>query len=274
MPTESELRTFLQEVGPADGQPRTSLDTGVILRRVRRRRLPKQIALGGTVTLAAAGLGVASIQGLRLAGTSGSTSAIGSASDSAPESALGEESGTGPEAVGGGDPASGGESIRRAPASKLNLCGGNLAEVSPSVTGLVVVTDFADGAPADGSPVSGTVTMTNTGTERISGTTDATPAITLSQNGLVLWHSNGPMDAMLMIVDLAPGESLQYGASFTPVRCGIEDDSAEAFRENLPALEAGTYDVSAAIDIMLDKPVSDYPDIELVTGPLAPISIG
>ena len=270
MPTESELRTFLRDAAPADLQRRASLDANLIVRRARRRRLPKQIALGGTVTLAVVGIGVASIQGLRLAGPSSSTSVLGSTS----ESTAGQAPETAPAPSGDDGLASGGEIVQRAPASKINFCGGTLAEVVPSVSGLVVATEFADGAPANGTPVSGTVTLTNTGTERVSGTTAATPAITLSQNGLVLWHSNGPMIAMAMIVDLAPGESVQYRASFTPVRCDIEDDTAEAFRDDLPAVAAGTYDVSAAIDIMIDVPVNGSPEFELVTGPLAPISIG
>ena len=274
MPTESELRSFLQETGPADAGRRLPVDASLIVRRARRRRLPKQLALGGTVTLAAAGIGIASIQGLQLAGGPSGTAVLGSASDGSAESAPGTEAGTTPGSAGGGDLGAGGDEIRRAPASRINFCGGALAEVAPSVTGLVLTTEFPDGAPADGSPVTGTVVLTNTGTERVSGTTGATPAITLAQNGIVLWHTNGPEIAMVMMVDLDPGESMQYGASFTPVRCEAGDDSGESFRENLPPLAAGTYGVSAAIDIMLDVPVNGSPEFELVTGPVESVSMG
>ena len=261
MPTESDLRRLLQ--GPTDGGQRSPLDTSRVVRRARLRRLPKQIVIGSTVTLAAAGIAVASIQGLQLANPSSATlgtSAADGAAESVPEPAI--------------PGAAGGDTIKRAPAERLNLCEGTLAEVAPSVTGLVLTTAFPDGAPADGSPVTGTVTLTNTGTQRVSGTTGATPAITVSQNGIVLWHSNGPTIAMAMMVDLDPGESLEYGAAFTPVRCGVEDDMAESFRENLPPLTAGTYDVSAAIDIMLDVPVNGSTEYELITGPLESISLG
>lgn len=275
MPTESELRSFLQETGPADASRRMPLDASSIVRRARRRRLPKQLALGGTVTLAAAGIGIASIQGLQLAGGSSSTAVLGSAPDGVAEPAPGtEEAGTTPGSADGDDLAASGDEIRRAPASRINFCGGALAEVAPSVTGLELSTEFPDGAPADGSPVTGVVTLANTGTERVSGTTSATPAITLSQDGIVLWHTNGPEIAMAMMVDLDPGESMQYGASFTPVRCEAEDDSGESFRDNLPPLTAGTYELSAALDIMLDVPVNGSPEFELITGPLESVSMG
>ena len=267
MPTESELRTFLQEE-TSDAERRMSLDTRAILRRVRRRRLPRQIAVGGSVALAAAGIGVASVQGLTLAGTLGGTSGVTSGVGSSPESV--EESAPGS----GGDLAAGGAAISLAPAEKLNFCGAAPTEVTPSVTGLVLTTAFPDGAPANGSPVTGIVTLTNTGGERVTGTTSATPAITLSGNGVVLWHSNGPTIAMAILVDLGPGESLQYQAAFMPVRCEVEDDSAESFRENLPAVAAGTYDVSAAIAIALDAPVNGSSPVDLITGPRQAITLG
>ena len=261
MPTESDLRRLLQ--GPTDAGQRTSLDTSRVVRRARLRRLPKQIVIGSTVTLAAAGIAVASIQGLQLANPSSAT--LGSAASDGAAEPVPE-----PEIPG----AVGDDAIRRAPAERLNLCEGTLAEVAPSVTGLVLTTTFPDGAPADGAPVVGTVTLTNTGTQRVSGATGATPAITLLQNGTVLWHSNGPTIAMVMMVDLDPGESLEYSTAFAPARCGVDDDMAESFRDNLPPLTAGTYDVSAAIDIMLDAPVNGSSEFDLITGPLKSISLG
>ena len=75
-------------------------------------------------------------------------------------------------------------------------------------------------------------------------------------------------------VDLGPGEVLEYNAAFTPVRCGVEDDMAESFRDNLPPLTAGTYDVAAAIDIMLEAPVNGSSEFDLITGPLESVSLG
>jgi len=117
------------------------------------------------------------------------------------------------------------------------------------------------------SSVDGIVTMTNEGTETVSGTTASSAAITLSQDGIVLWHSNGPTNMMAAVVDLAPGESMEYAASFVPVVCTVDDDLAESFRDDLPAAPAGEYQVSAAIDLSTDS------SAELITGPASTITL-
>jgi len=253
MPTEAELRAFLREARPTV-EPGTGIDTPAVIRRSRRRRLPRQLAAGGTLSLALVGLGVAGVMGLR------ATPLMNEAATSSDSSA---ESGAAGGMAGG--------TIEAAPAHKLNLCGGTLAEVAPNESGLILTTSFPAVVPATGQSVSGTVVLTNTGEIPVAGTTAAAPAITVSKDGIVLWHSNGPMVAIAVEVDLAPGESIQYPAVFTPVLCGIEDDSAESFRDDLPALGPGTYDVSAAIDLVpLDDASAPMPTI---TGPSAPVTI-
>ncbi len=255
MPTEAELRAWLREGDLGASAPEA--DAGSVIRRSRRRRLPRQLAAGGTLTLAIAGIGVAGVTGLRSMPMGASVS--DATAESAPEAFSGEDA---------GDSADGG-AIHAAPASKLNPCGGSIADTAPSI-GLVLETRFAPSAPADGQSVDGTVTLTNTGTERITGTTAATPAITLSQDGEVLWHSNGPMIMMVVEVDLAPGESLEYPASFTAVQCGVQDELSDSFRDDLPALDEGSYEISAAIDFL----AADGSPLPTVTGPLAPITLG
>ena len=201
--------------------------------------------------LAVAGIGVSGLSAIRPFGLSGDA---GSSISSGPAE---ESSGGGADA----GSAAGADSAMLAPAEKLNLCGGQLAEVAPSATGLVATTQFPDSA-AGTSAVEGVVTITNTGTAAVSGTTSAVPSVTLSQDGLVLWHSNGPIIAMVVEVALEPGESQTYQASFTPVRCEVEDDLGESFRDGLPALEPGTYEVSAAI-YLIDEDGAP----ELITGP-------
>ena len=162
--------------------------------------------------------------------------------------------------------------MKRAPAEKINLCGGGLADVAPNAAGLVLTSSFS-AADASAERVSGTVTLTNTGTEHITGTSAASPAITLSKDGIVRWHSNGPMIAMAALVDLAPGASLSYQASFQPVSCGIEDDSAESFRENLPHVDAGEYQVSAALDLSIQAADGSFLSTDLVTGPTSEVTL-
>ncbi|GAB2462237.1 hypothetical protein HD599_000939 [Conyzicola lurida] len=255
MASEPNLRDLFRGT-----EPGRSIDTKEVIRRSKARRLPAQIGIGGVFTLAIGGLGVAGIQAVGGSQSASDSSAISSAADeprSTPE--------TFAETDGGSEASTDG--IKRAPADRINLCGGTLAEVAPSQTGLVLTASFPD-APVGTDPVVGTVTLTNTGTTAVTGYTSPTPAITLSQNGIVLWHSNGPTIMMIQDVDLAPGESLELAASFTPVVCTVDDDLAEAFDTDLPAVAAGEYQLSAAADITVDD------NAELVTGPAQTVRIG
>lgn len=256
--TESDLRDELRGGELPGCTP--DVDLPSVLRRSSRRRAPSQIALGAGVAVAILALGAGGLTGLRELGFRGLEFAS-SGSDSAAVNESDADAGAPGELV---NP-SGGSTLSLAPADTINFCGGSLAEIAPSDTGLVLTASFAD-APAGSDSVNGTVTLTNTGASRVIGTTAATPAITLSQGGLVLWHSNGPKTTRVVEVDLAPGGVLEYPASFEPVRCGIEDDGAPSFRSDLPAVPSGRYDVSAAIDLTA---VDGTP--LLVTGPLAPV---
>lgn len=255
MATEPNLRDLFR----GDTRDLPAIDTAKVIRRSKTRRLPAQVGIGGAFTLAIGGLGIAGLQGL------GSTQ---TASDSAMSTV--EQAPDGPrEGVQGmmeGDAPMSGD-IKRAPADRINLCGGTLAEVAPSETGLVLSVAFPD-SPVGTAPVTGTATLTNTGTRSIAGYSSPTPAITLSQNGIVLWHSNGPTIMSIQDVMLAPGESLEFAASFTPVVCAVEDDTAEAFRTDLPDVAPGEYQVSAAADVSVDGIA------ELVTGPAQTLRIG
>ncbi|WP_213813967.1 hypothetical protein [Glaciihabitans sp. dw_435] len=256
MPAEPNLHDlFRAESDSTTG----SIDTQSVIRRSRRRRLPAQIGVGSVFTLAIAGVGVAGITGVRNLGNSGgSASTASDSSVSATDSPMTAE----------GAPTGSSAGAKRAPASRINLCGGTLAEVAPSDSGLVLTTHFSDAAVGAKS-VAGIVTLTNTGTATVKGWTGPTPTVTLSQKGIVLWHSNGPEIALGVQVDLAPGESMDYKTTFTPVVCGVEDDTAESFRDDLPAAPAGVYQLSAAMDVSSD----DTGDALLVTGPLSNITL-
>lgn len=245
---ENELRDLFNSATAPN-----TLNADRIIAKSRARRLPKQLASGAVGALAIAGIFVVGINAAQLTNPPATISAEDSQ-------------------VSGGAAES---SIKRAPAEKLNLCGGALAEVAPSNYGLRLDVDFPAAAPAGTAPIEGTVTLTNTSAQRIAGTTAAVAALTLSQNGIVKWHSNGPMIVSLVVVDLEPGQSLEYRASVTPVLCDIEDDSAESFRENLPALTVGDYELSAAIDFSVDPQLAsnDMPELDLITGPRSPITL-
>ncbi|HEY9497657.1 MAG TPA: hypothetical protein VIQ78_01375 [Terrimesophilobacter sp.] len=243
-PTEEELRSALHG-GP---EVPSTLDADAVIRRARSHRLPRKIAFGSAAALTVAGIVLVGFTVARIP-----QSALMSASDNAG----GAESADAPQPRD--------LQYEGLPAEKVNPCGGELAPVAPSENGLMLTTHFPEGAPADGRPVSGTVTLSNTGTGRVIGSTAASPVITLSRDGTVLWHSNGAMIAIAVLVDLAPGESMDYQVSLTPVACGAQDELGSGFRDNLPALPAGDYRVSALIDFVPQS--ADAGGHQLLGGP-------
>ena len=282
MPDELNLfDLFRSSVATAKlNDARASLNSQEIIRRARRRRLPRRIATGALGTLAVAGIGVAGITGLTGIAGSGGSASTASDSSVAAESAQGgpqyDETDDGAQTFGdaesfanssaGDVPASGPGDLLRAPADRINLCGGAVADVAPNEDGLELTVEFPDAA-VGASTVDGTVILTNTGSQQVTGYTAATAAITLSKDNVVLWHSNGPTILSITDVDLAPGESLRYPASFSPVVCSVDDDLAESFDADLPAVPAGQYQLGAAIDLTTAE------STDLVTGPTSTVTL-
>ena len=262
MSAESDLKKMFRETGPSLGQ----IDISLVLRRSSRRRVAQRVAVGSATTLAVAGIGVAGFTGIR--GLGPSTGSGSASSAAAPDANRPDANRL--EATGGSTATEGG--LTRAPAEKINLCGGALAKVAPNASGLVLTTSF-EPADAAADRVSGTVTLTNSGSEHITGTSAATPTIVLSKDGIVLWHSNGPVAAIGAIVDLAPGASMTYQASFQPVTCAVEDDSTVSFRDNLPHVAAGAHQVSAALDLSRENADGSFLSTDLVTGPTSEVTL-
>lgn len=288
-PDGGAVRSLLHTT--AERAPHARIDAGAVLARSRRRRFPRQLAASGVGVLAIAGIGFAGVNVLQ------GVAPVSVLSNGAPASEAGPETQGGSDmqgGSGGGESSSGADSgsttlgpgapgsaesgavdggTRLAPAEKINLCGGTLAELAPAQSGLVATPQFPAAALAGTGFVSGSVTVTNTGTERVTGYTGASPAMTLSQNGITLWHSNGPQIALAQLIDLEPGASMELPASVTPVRCEIEDDAAGAFRENLPALPAGEYHLSAVFYLIPEGDATALPSPDVVSGPVATITL-
>jgi hypothetical protein len=253
MADESELRSMLQREAAGAGTP--ELDPGRIVRRTKARRLPRQLAAGGALTLAVLALGVGTVSGIRLLNPPAEMSSAGGSGETTDEEAettSGEEAlpESGDQSPGGaaGGGAYGG-SIELAPAYKINTCGKMLGAVpGDGLTGVSVGVDFPDEAAA-GDTVRGTVEVTNDTGEPLRGVMSDVAATTLSQDGTVLWHT--PRLDRTLPVDLDPGESTTLEASFEPRVCSPEDEDEgmEGFRPDLPAVDPGAYEVSVAFDI-------------------------
>lgn len=254
MSTETELKKMFTESSPSLGQ----IDLSSVLRRSSRRRVAQQVAVGSATTLAVAGIGVAGFTGIRgLVPSTGSASSV-SASTPTRDASPGDTTAQG--------------RLTGAPIERINRCGGALADIAPNADGLVLTTSFP-AADASADRVSGTVTLTNTGMGHIVGGSAVSPEIILSKDGIVRWHSNGAVAAMGVIVDLAPGASMTYQASFQPVTCTVEDEGTARFRGDLPLLAAGVYQVSATLDLRRQKADGSFLSPHLVTGPVSAVSL-
>ncbi len=264
MPSEDDLRKEFHH-----NEPGASIDLDAVLRRTRARRRPRVAAAAIVSTLAVVGIVVP--VSISLASTHTTTSVLDAGSATAPHSAAG------PVRLGGestnGEGASGSGGVKRAPAEKINLCTGTLAEVAPADDGLVLTVSPVDAA-AGTRDIPVTVTLTNTGTTRVTGFLSPYPTVTLSRDGVVLWHSNGAVPSLAQLVDLAPGASTQFVTAFEPVVCGVADDEQESFRPVLPDAAPGAYQLSAALDFSPDPTdAAGSGNAVLVTGPTSPVTL-
>lgn len=264
MSTESELRRRFHDDEPGGAIDRGAIDLRAVLRRSRARRRPRVAAAAIASSLAVAGIVVP--VSISVATTHTTTSVLGAGSEaSAPDSAADPTRLPGQSTSGSG--------IKRAPAEKINLCTGAVANPAPADDGLVLTVQPVD-ATAGARDIPVTVTLTNTGAQRVTGSLSPFPALTFSRDGVVLWHSNGAVPSLAQDIDLAPGASTAFQASFEPVICGVEDDTRASFRTDLPDAAPGDYRLSAALDFSPDP--SDAASSEaavLVSGPTSLVTL-
>ena len=92
-----------------------------------------------------------------------------------------------------------------------------------------------------------TVTVTNPGTEPVTGELSSVPAITVADDGVTVWHTSGTSDAGSTPVSLAPGESLTLAGEVTASRCDAEDEQGGPLPADLPPLDPGDHAVGAVL---------------------------
>lgn len=226
MATEPNLRHLFSAPQPPGG-----IDVETVLRRSRARRVPKLLGAMSVSVLAIGGLVFGGVQvGLAGLGTTASLDSAGSA----PEA--GSDAGT-----------DGAYDSAKAPyALAFNACGAP-AVLPTSASDIAVTVAFPDSAMA-GQSVEGTVTLTNTGSGRLTGYAGAAPLVTLAQDDAVVWHSGGAnIAADTADVNLGPGESIHYVAEFEARACTADDEKASGLSNDLPPAEPGEYQLIAAI---------------------------
>lgn len=233
--TESELRDELHRSIPGSS---SRIDADAIIRKAKVRRAPRQIAFGSVAVLAVAGFAVLGTSALPSL-FPGSTGTSDSAGMSAPEASTTEKNG---DHVGAAQ-----SDANRALTGR---CGEAAIAPPPNSLGLTLTPSFPTAVSRGDQPVTGMVTLTNTGTSPVRGFTSFEPVIELARNGMTVWHTSGAAPSPGRLIDLAPGESTTYPASFTPVECTSEDETGIRFRDNLPPLGAGDVTLTAAIQLI------------------------
>jgi hypothetical protein len=235
MPTDAELRRLFHETP----SPPATIDADAVIRRSRRRRLPQQLGAGSVLTLAVAGIGVASINGVQSLAPMG-------AAETAVDAPMGvSESGP----LGGAE-----NSVPDA----RQACATGMAVETELRTSVELVPRFPASA-ATGQQVTGILTVTNIGTEQVNGALSAA-MVGISRGGAQVWHSGA--SAAETTIALAPGESMNLPFSFAAVDC---DPSYEAVGA---PLDPGRYELSAIATLVPD----DAPG-RVIGGPASAITL-
>jgi hypothetical protein len=254
MPDENDLKRMFESIDLPGG---SGIDAKQVIRRSRARRLPKQLAAGAGGALVLVGVTVLGVQSMQL----------GPSTTSADAPVMQQEYGeSGPESE---DSMT---TLKGQTAAGINECGASGVVVDVNSIGLVLDVVFPATASAASESIDGTVIMTNITSETVTGSALGAPAITLTQDGITVWHTNGPADLSVTAVDLAPGEAMEFPASFEPRRCAPEDEIGEAFRPDLPPAGPGSYEISAALDFSSDQ-VTGTTEAFLITGLDMPITL-
>ncbi|MEX1079313.1 MAG: hypothetical protein WED09_09430 [Homoserinimonas sp.] len=239
MPTDAELRTLFRDAPT----PASSIDAAAIIRRSKRRRLPQQVGAGSVLTLAVAGIGVASFNGLQgLTPSMTAADAPVGVAESGPFSESDEADGSMAEQRSSCDSAALGET-------------GLEAEVP---AGLDLSSHFPTIA-STGEAVAATLTLTNTSAEPMNGVV-LEQMVVLARGGSLLSHRD--QSAAQVPLNLAPGESMTLDFSFDAVDC---DGNG---RETGAPLMRGEYDARAVLQLRLD----DGP-VTLLRGPVSVIMV-
>jgi hypothetical protein len=226
----------------ADAATPRPVDVDAVLAASRSRRRARRTAVVTGAGAVAAVLVVGGLVfGLQRPGGGATTADAPVVSESAGSAE------TAPE-IAGGESADDAAGIRLAAPEALNSCGAPVVEATDAAgSPLAATVAVPDGAVPPGATRPVTVTVTNPGTEPVTGALSSVPAITVADGGVTVWHTSGTSDPGSRPVALAPGESLTLTGEVTASRCDAEDEQGGPLPADLPPLGSGHHAIGAVL---------------------------
>jgi hypothetical protein len=227
-----------------------------------RRRARRTAVVTGAGAVAAVLVVGGLVFGLQRPGGDATTADAPVASESA------ESADVAPEAAEGDGAASG---PRLAVPESVDRCGATVVPLGDAADAPLAVSVATPTAPvAPGATASVTVTVTNPGTEVVTGDLSRIPTITIADAGVVAWHSSGASEAGAIRVSLRPGESVTLTGVLSALRCTAADDDGTELPSDLPPLAPGSYAVGATVAFSsLQEGM-----VVLVPSPMTPVLVG
>jgi hypothetical protein len=244
----------------ADAATPTSIDIDDVLRRSRARRRARRTAVLSATGAVAAVLAVGGlVLGLQRVG--GPTTADAPVMEAAESAGVATEG-----AEGGADDAS----LRLVAPHEVNQCGAAVAEATDAATSALTVSIDAPAAPVrPGTNGPATVTVTNSGTDVVTGTLHIDAPLTVAESGITVWSSGPVPDVGLLPIDLAPGESATLSRSFETRSCDPAAEGDTAPPALAPPLDPGDYGLSAIVTFTAPDGAISY-----LISPIAPFTVG
>lgn len=249
----------------ADGAAPRAIDLDAVLTASRARRRSGRTAVVGAGSAAATLLAVGGLV-MGLQGTGLLSTTAGSDSDSDSDSASIAESPMQAREESADGFAS---DASLAPPEKVNPCGAPVAKATDAAAGSLSVAVEPIAVVSTGRVGSARVTVTNPGPATVAGEVRIAPAMTIADDGVTVWHSNGAVSPATIPVALTPGESIQLEGLVEAVSCTAAEETAEAFPPGLAPLTPGAYGVTAVVVFVADG--TSVP--EYLIAPLAPLTV-
>lgn len=220
--------------------PASDIDVSAVIRRSRARRAPRVLAAGSLAVLALGTVAYTGFSGFAVLGQS-------TATDMASESSNGgDTAGSFPLTESFDNESFSDDNRYSSESAALGACGGPVAALAQNESGLMLSLAFPSTAKAGAASIEGVVTMTNSGTSSVAGSTSDSPVVALVADGTIVSLVAPTTEAPQREFTLEPGESLDFAAAFSPVSCG---QHGEVFPATGPPAPTGVYEIIAALSV-------------------------